>query len=237
MSDAALPDDDELIAAELAFGLLDGTEKRAAEQRLAGDPAFRAAHDRWLAYGAAMFSDAGEAPRPSVWTAIEARLPANDTAPIPRATLRWWQGGTAVASVAAILLAVIALRPAPAPVVAPIAPVAAPAPVMPLVAVLSGEKGIVTVSYDRASGRIVSATKGIDIGDHSPELWVIPADGKPRSLGLIAAGAALWKPIPKAFAGSLTPGVTLAISVEPLGGSPTGQPTGPVILSGKVTTA
>ena len=32
-------------------------------------------------------------------------------------------------------------------------------------------------------------------------------------------------------------GVTLAISVEPLGGSPTGKPTGPVILSGKLQAA
>jgi anti-sigma-K factor RskA len=35
----------------------------------------------------------------------------------------------------------------------------------------------------------------------------------------------------------LVAGATLAISVEPIGGSPTGQPTGPVILTGKLMTS
>jgi anti-sigma-K factor RskA len=33
----------------------------------------------------------------------------------------------------------------------------------------------------------------------------------------------------------LGPDATLAVSLEPPGGSPTGQPTGPVIASGKLT--
>ncbi len=78
------------------------------------------------------------------------------------------------------------------------------------------------------------APTGIDIGAHSAELWVIPADGKPRSLGTIAAATPGWTKAPTPALASLAPGATLAISVEPLGGSPTGQPTGPVILSGKI---
>jgi len=30
-------------------------------------------------------------------------------------------------------------------------------------------------------------------------------------------------------------GATLAVSVEPAGGSPTGKPTGPIIVSGQIT--
>ena len=44
-------------------------------------------------------------------------------------------------------------------------------------------------------------------------------------------------PIPAEAARVMGAGVTLAISVEPLGGSPTGKPTGPVILSGKLQAA
>jgi anti-sigma-K factor RskA len=33
----------------------------------------------------------------------------------------------------------------------------------------------------------------------------------------------------------ITPDATLAVSMEPPGGSPTGQPTGPVIASGTLT--
>jgi anti-sigma-K factor RskA len=34
--------------------------------------------------------------------------------------------------------------------------------------------------------------------------------------------------------GRIAPGATLAISIEPLGGSPTGLPTGPVVATGVV---
>lgn len=236
MSAADLGEDDELLAAELAFGLIAGAEAHEAEARLARDEAFAAAYARWQDYAAAMFSDPGEAPRPSVWNAIEARLPANEAyraAGPSRATLRWWQSGALAASAAAVLLAVVVVERAPQMPVLPVP--AAPKAEAPLVAVLTGGgKGVVTVSFDRASGRLTSAPTGVNIGAHSAELWVIPADGKPRSLGVIAAGVPGWTRAPGSAATAIAPGVTLAISVEPVGGSPTGQPTGAVILTGKV---
>jgi len=59
------------------------------------------------------------------------------------------------------------------------------------------------------------------------ELWQVPPEGTPNSLGLID----LSNPM-HAISASLQAGDTLAVSVEPPGGSPTGIPTGPVILSG-----
>jgi anti-sigma-K factor RskA len=62
------------------------------------------------------------------------------------------------------------------------------------------------------------------------ELWAIPANAKrPEPLGVIPPSgtlriAALARPIGE--------GATLAISIEPQGGSPTGQPTGPVVFTG-----
>jgi anti-sigma-K factor RskA len=235
MSDTVLPEDDELLAAELAFGLIDGEEKRAAEVRLAADRNFAAAHSRWQDYAAAMFHDAGEAPRPSVWSAIEARLPANDLgrAMVLRSTLRWWQGGAAAACAAALVLGVVAMqKPAQVFVSVPVVQ----APIAPMVAVLTGKQGLVTVSFDPASGRMTSAASGLTLGNHVPELWVIPADGKPRSMGVMNAVAPAWGKVPTQAAAALSAGVTLAVSVEPVGGSPTGLPTGPVILTGKMAT-
>jgi anti-sigma-K factor RskA len=83
---------------------------------------------------------------------------------------------------------------------------------------------------------MTSAVTGLDIGEHSPELWVIPADGKPRSMGVINVSAPSWAKVPGAASSVMAAGVTIAVSVEPVGGSPTGQPTGPVILTGKLTT-
>jgi anti-sigma-K factor RskA len=229
----ALSEDDELLAAELALGLIDGAERQAAEARLGTDAAFAQAHARWQAYAAAMLSDPGERPKPSVWTAIEAGLPANDVAPSASpSTLRWWQVGTLAASAAAIVLGVVALqKPTTIFVRVPVAQ----APAAPMVAVLTGKKGLVTVSFDPASGRVTSAASGLDIGDRAPELWVIPADGKPRSMGVMSPSAPGWTKVPATAASALAAGVTIAVSVEPIGGSPTGQPTGPVILTGKMT--
>ncbi len=65
---------------------------------------------------------------------------------------------------------------------------------------------------------------------------MIPAGQSPRSLGVIAAGTPGWTRAPTKAAPALAAGATLAISVEPIGGSPTGAPTGPVILTGKIST-
>lgn len=176
-----------------------------------------------------MLDHPGEAPSASVWNAIEARLPANDTAPV---SLLWWKAGTLVASAAAVVLGVVALQK-PQTVIerVPVAQQAA----APMVAVLTGKKGFVTVSFDPASGRMTSAVTGLDIGEHSPELWVIPADGKPRSMGVMNAAVPSWAKVPATASSVMAAGVTIAVSVEPVGGSPTGQPTGPVILTGKLT--
>ena len=238
--DEPLRDEDELLAAELAFGLLEAGDRDAADARLAGDPSFAAAYRRWASYAATMATGQDEAPRPSIWSGIQARLPANDTAPVvaPRSSVRWWQASTFAALAAAVVLAVIGVERGPLP---PSASVIAQAqPVAPLVAVLTGapgasDKGLVTVSYDPASGRLTSAPNGVDVAGHSAELWVIPAGQSPRSLGVIAADAPGWTRAPAKAAPALAVGATLAITIEPIGGSPSGAPTGPVILSGKIT--
>ena len=62
------------------------------------------------------------------------------------------------------------------------------------------------------------------------ELWAVPAQGAPRSLGLVqAAGATtLMRPA------LLRDTAAFAVSVEPAGGSPTGAPTGPIVSLGKL---
>jgi len=78
---------------------------------------------------------------------------------------------------------------------------------------------------------------GCDDDTISPaELWLIPSrGGRPHSLGLIQPGSPIRLVIPPGLAGQLTPDATLAVSLKPPGGSPTGQPTDPVIAGGKLT--
>jgi anti-sigma-K factor RskA len=66
---------------------------------------------------------------------------------------------------------------------------------------------------------------------------VIPAGGKPRSLGTMGDSKQMHMRLADAIASLMESGATVAISVEPPGGSPTGSPTGPVIASGSLTRA
>jgi anti-sigma-K factor RskA len=65
------------------------------------------------------------------------------------------------------------------------------------------------------------------------ELWIIdPKLGAPRSLGLIGdtpRGASL-----SAYDPAVVAGATYAVTVEPPGGSPTGQPSGTPVFVGKL---
>jgi anti-sigma-K factor RskA len=68
------------------------------------------------------------------------------------------------------------------------------------------------------------------------ELWAVPPQGAPRSLGLISAQGVTVLQRERLPPSLLDAGKTaaLAVSVEPPGGSPTGAPTGPVVYAGKL---
>jgi len=66
--------------------------------------------------------------------------------------------------------------------------------------------------------------------DKSYQLWIAPQPGAaPRPLGVLANDASGVSATLAAYEPSVINNATFGISLEPLGGSPTGQPTGPVI--------
>jgi anti-sigma-K factor RskA len=98
-------------------------------------------------------------------------------------------------------------------------------------------QGSVVASFS-GDGRAVVARPVLPVAvktDRVLELWWATETGKPRSLGLIKAdGATVLRKdaLPGGLKGSQID--HLAVSVEPPGGSPTGQPTGPVVFYGKL---
>jgi anti-sigma-K factor RskA len=61
------------------------------------------------------------------------------------------------------------------------------------------------------------------------ELWVLPAQGNPVSLGLLPTSGDHHRALTAAQRAALAGAKQLAVSLEPAGGSPTGLPTGPVL--------
>ncbi len=220
--------DDELLAAEYALGVLAGADRAAAERRIAGDQAFAALVAEWetrLAPWAGAIDEV--APPAHVWDAIAAAVPA----PAPQRAGLWqslafWRG-LALASgalAAACLGALIYLGTLSQPA--------------PLVAAIDGgghHHFVATVDTRRGTIAVVPAAF-TNRPNRVPELWLIPPGGKPHPLGLLQADRAVTIVIPHSLIPHTTRNAVLAVSLEPPGGSPTGQPTGPVIATGKLTT-
>jgi anti-sigma-K factor RskA len=105
----------------------------------------------------------------------------------------------------------------------------------PLLAELSSANSQVNLlaSYEAQTGRlrIVPVAAGKP-EEKSLELWLVPGSGAPQSLGVFQPDKSGELVIPANLRGQMTEGATLAVSLEPFGGSMTGGPTGPVVASG-----
>lgn len=227
------------LAAEHALGLLTGDELARARALFAEDAEFRAEVGRWQGRLAPLLDGiAPAAPPETVWRAIEGRLGAvSDGGNVVqlRRRVTLWQGVAAAATaLAAGLAAVLVVRPGD---VQPPIVREQPAPA-PLVAMLGAEDSDARLlaTWNPGENRLVVAAAdalAIEAG-RTRELWVIPDDGTPRSLGTFG-GTAREQLVPgAAIASYLRQGATLAVSVEPAGGSPTGLPTGPVVATGQL---
>jgi len=229
-------EDDDILAAEYALGLLSLQEAATTEARMKTDAplSLRVAwwRDQLSPLAEEVEINSGVGPGAHVWRGIETRLGVNDN---PVDAARPWKLATGgMSAVAAALLAVIALRPDPVPVAAPPPLVAAP-----MVASLSGATGgsgvAVAVAFDKASRRIVITPVKLDPGAGDAELWIIPVgQTTPLSLGVIDAKTARSHTVDARFVALLTDDATFAISMEAKGGSRTGAPQGPVVASGKL---
>lgn len=110
----------------------------------------------------------------------------------------------------------------------------------PLVASLtqSGDAPAFVAQYDPLKKALLIKTALEDSDEKVPEIWLIPAQGDRKgevlSLGVMDEKAPDEVKITDEFIKLIGEGGTLAITMEPAGGSPTGVATGPVIALGKL---
>ncbi len=134
---------------------------------------------------------------------------------LPQTKIRTWQWLTGVASAAAILLAVLLIIPP-----------STQERMQTQIAVVQGEKAQALWSIELGEkSLVVSATENFKpLPDQDYELWMVAADGRPPvSLGLLPKQGKLS--LPRNVLLDQVKVAALAVSLEPLGGSPNGQPT------------
>jgi anti-sigma-K factor RskA len=226
------------LAAEYALRLLEGEELMEARRLAASDESFAAEVAWWEERFAPLYDEiADEAPAPQLWGQIASRLedPAANVVTMKRQLLRW-RTATATAAAAAAILLALQLRPEP-PVPLPLPQQSSPAPV--LVASLVGENApeALTVAFRPDSRQLVISPARIAApAGRARQLWLIPEGGQPISLGLVASEGVQRRELPASLAARFARGATIALSDEPTGGSPTGQPTGAVLAAGGLDT-
>ncbi len=210
------------LAAEYVLGTLTGGARRRFDALLPAHPALRDAVAGWEARLFPMaLKVAAVPPAARVWTGIEQQLGwAAPRAATPSPALRFWQLFATAATLAAVLLGTVPRHGAVEP---------------PMIVVLHATQGsdtlVAGLSPDRRQLSIQPLQKVALTSDHSLELWALRKDGPPASLGVIAADkltAVNRGALPRDTKG-------LAVTLEPLGGSPTGAPTGSVLFVGDLS--
>jgi anti-sigma-K factor RskA len=233
--------DREGVAAEYALGTLSAVERAQVASRLDLDPELAEAVARWEATLAPLSFVVPEVEPPAgLWPAIERRVAAiagggrpalhvvkESVATPEEEPSGAWRIWAIAATIAAVALGGLFVRERMVDRLVPGGP---------LVAALSadGKGPAFLISVDVARRELTIRRIGAETpSDRSHELWLVSDKvGKPVSLGLVggqSSTAALAQYDPATFEGA-----TYAITLEPRGGSKTGQPTGPVMWSGKL---
>jgi anti-sigma-K factor RskA len=230
--------EDDLAAAEFALGTLSPGERAELAARRLREPEIDAGIRQWeerlqpLAEAAAPIEPPGDA-----FARIEARIrgavaqlsvPLENAAMVSvrRSMARWRAAAIAASAIAAILAIGFALRET----------TRGPAAPREYVAILQKDPASpafeVTVNLDRQELTVRPVAAQAPPGK-AYELWLINAKlGAPRSLGVIGDSS---RPASLAsYDRALVEDATYAVTIEPPGGSPTGQPSGPPAFFGKL---
>jgi anti-sigma-K factor RskA len=215
------------LAAEYVVGTLRGRARKRFEAIARADPAVASEVRRWedeLTPLAARV--AAVEPPARVWTAIEERIAPRSASPSFWSNLAFWRSfGLVAGGMAGVLIAAFLW----------LSPSSQGGP--EFVAVLTSADAVprVVVSmHPHHMLRVQTMHPWPKAAGKSLELWAMPKDGPPRSLGLVHNEVSdTLMPMPENDT-RMRGALSLVVSLEPPGGSPKPWPTGPVLCSGPI---
>jgi anti-sigma-K factor RskA len=234
-------DQNNLRYAEYVLGVLDADARAAVAREVATSDAAAAAVALWQQRLAPLAESVPEvAPSAPVWPRIRQALGwegprARQSRPVGFwGTPRPWQWISLGACVMAALCLVTLLRE-------PVREIPPAGHIALMVSSIRQDNGVTdwtaTMDLDRKQIVVVPASIPAVPNGRSTQLWLIPAGKAPISVGVFAPDHAAVLPLSAQLLAQLGPTASLAVSYEPLGGSPTGQPTGMVIAKGAISGA
>lgn len=218
----------ELLAGEYVLGLLSAGAHGRFERLAVEDARLRAEVVAWEEkFSAWTLTLKPLAPPAAVWRKLDARIKADAGArgsSAPGFSLRGVWSGAVIAAALLLVVGIFIGRG-----LVSTAPSAAPG----YLAVMSSPQGkpLWLITVHPANRRIDMKA----LADNTPpigksyQLWMLPGSGKPVSLGLMNSTGSASETVTSEMIAALAHAKGLAISIEPAGGSPTGQPTGPVV--------
>lgn len=223
-----IPRDPELIdrlASEYVLGTLRGPARRCFERWRAASAGIDARCRFWEEQLLPLARNLKPLRPPAhLWEGIDARLQLTPARRSARAPMRTWLRALAASLVVAAGLAALYQAGKPGPITQ-----------QARLAVSSGAAAwtVEVHAAGLAGAQLVVRTASLERPQpgHDYELWALPAGGKPVSLGVLPAGGELRHALSASQRRALARSRQLAVSLEPAGGSPTGQPTGPVVAT------
>jgi anti-sigma-K factor RskA len=223
------PDNPEVIdrlASEYALGTLRGPARRRFERWRASTPFVDERCRFWEERLMYLAKDLKPVQPPAhVWPAIQRRL--NFTARSTLRRTRWFAMAASIVLIGGIA-SLLYWRSVPATRATAVATISAK----------SGEhlwELEVFGKADRLVARVAKLPARPAGSDY--ELWALPAGAAPVSLGVLPAAGASTRTLTSMQMQALAHSSQVAVSIEPLGGSPTGQPTGAVLYTATLRTA
>ena len=236
MTPSGLPTDPaerEAMAGEYVLGTLDARLAGRIALAQQTEPGWRAAVEGWERQLAPLMLLARpEAPPPDSWDRIETRLDPHRADSRRMVRVPWlWRGWALGASLAAAGLAAFILVPHPtAPRLMTV--LLTDKNDLSFIADVNARGELRLASVPAATGRRAQAPSG-----KSLQLWGLPPGATvPANLGVLPNEPGRVFTIPTTLARPVA-SMLIEISLEPEGGSPTGQPTGPVVFYGRLTAA
>ena len=217
-----------LTAAEYVLGVLAAEECRQAQARIVRDAAFAREVAFWeQRLGPLAEAIAPVAPPADGWSRVESVLRRAQAANRRRGVwnnLPLWRGLAFVSALIAALCTAALVNLAERP--------GALAPLVARLDEQTGQPGFIAASNPQDGSVTIVPAVLLGQAQHSLELWVIPPGGKPHSLGLVDPDRPVKVTVPPELRPHVSADSTLAITLEPLAGSPSGDPTGPVVAKG-----